>query len=354
MHRAPDPKSLILVALMATIGACILTSQASAAEHTYQPVRALNKQAVFAVEGVDVSAVRKGKMRFRAHGRTRYRRVNGEQIEAAAASGTVLKVTKRRTQRARALHVLTTEGIPQSHRTSLRPTRIPAGGAPSARTTSQARAAPIGCQSVQRRDTWLTAAGGQLVPDGEPSRNFGPGPPIVVGVADTRADYDHPIYFSEPDDPVYTVHCIEYSGRCEIEGMQVRIPAAAKPADGPDSHLAVIDQAAGWEYDLYNVDSKPAGGGTIVVGWGGRTEIGDANALGLDSNATAAHFGLAAGVIRPAELEAGEIDHALAISVKCTNGTSVDPAAPAPGARARRWASRTTTRHRWDSISSST
>ncbi len=160
--------------------------------------------------------------------------------------------------------------------------------------------------------------------------NFGPGPQIVAGVADTGSDYDHPIYFSQPGDPVYTVHCIEYSGSCEIEGMQVGFPADARPAGGPDGHLAVIDQAAGWEYDLYNVDSKPPGGGTIVSA--GAAGLRSAtNALGLDSNATAAHFGLAAGVIRPAELEQGEIDHALAISVKCTNGTSVEPAGTGTG-----------------------
>ena len=50
-----------------------------------------------------------------------------------------------------------------------------------------------------------------------------------------------------------------------------------------------------------------------------------------DSNATAAHFGLAAGVIRPSELAAGEIDHALFMVVKCTSGTSVYPAGPGVG-----------------------
>ena len=62
--------------------------------------------------------------------------------------------------------------------------------------------------------------------------------------------------------------------------------------------MAVIDQASGWEYDFWQVESKPAGGGTISISWGGRTAIGTADADGLGSNATAAHFGLAAGVIR--------------------------------------------------------
>ena len=95
--------------------------------------------------------------------------------------------------------------------------------------------------------------------------------------------------------------------------------------------MAVIDQASGWEYDFWQVASKPAGGGTISISWGGRTAIGTADADGRDSNATAAHFGLAAGVIRPSELAAGEINHALFMVVKCTSGTSVYPAGPGAG-----------------------
>ena len=63
--------------------------------------------------------------------------------------------------------------------------------------------------------------------------------------------------------------------------------------------------------------SKPAGGGTLEFRWGGRTRLdGD----GLGTNATAAHFALSAGIIRPEEMAAGRIDHALFMVVKCTAG----------------------------------
>jgi len=55
------------------------------------------------------------------------------------------------------------------------------------------------------------------------------------------------------------------------------------------------------------------------------------NGNGLGSAATAAGFGLAAGVIRPEELAAGQINHALFMVVKCTNGTSVWPAGSSSG-----------------------
>jgi hypothetical protein len=161
---------------------------------------------------------------------------------------------------------------------------------------------------------------------GNDDLNFAPR--INVGVADTTWDYGHPIYYSQPGDPLYRIHCAESWGTCEIEGMQVAIPAAAEAAGGSDGHMTVIDQASGWEYDFWQVRNKPSQGGTITISWGGRTRIdGD----GLGSNGTAAHFGGAAGVIRPAELAAGEINHALFLVVKCTNGKSVYPAGDGVG-----------------------
>jgi hypothetical protein len=152
---------------------------------------------------------------------------------------------------------------------------------------------------------------------------FGAPQNITVGGGE---DWGHPIFYSQPDDPVFTIHCAKPWGACELEGMQVRIPDAARPASGGDAHMAVIDQAGGWEYDFWQVQNKPPGGGTITISWGGRTRIGSPDADGLGSNATAAHFGLAAGPIRAAELEAGRIDHALFMVVRCTNGSYVWPA----------------------------
>ena len=153
--------------------------------------------------------------------------------------------------------------------------------------------------------------------------SMGPIAAPVAGVADTAFDWYHPLYYSRPTDPVYTVHCTEAWGRCELEGMQIRIPGQARAAGGSDGHLGVIDQVTGWEYDFWQVHSKPADGGVLTTSWGGRTSItGD----GLGSGATASNFGLAAGVIRAAELEAGHIDHALSILVGCTSDTFVYPA----------------------------
>jgi hypothetical protein len=136
-------------------------------------------------------------------------------------------------------------------------------------------------------------------------------------------DWQHPTYYSQATDPVYTLHCLEDWGRCALEGLQIRIPAAAKPAQGGDGHMTVVDQATGWEYDMWQVQSKPAAGGTLTMSWGGKTRIdGD----GLGSEATASRFGNLAGVIRAQELRAGRINHALFMVVECDNGGFVYPA----------------------------
>jgi hypothetical protein len=116
--------------------------------------------------------------------------------------------------------------------------------------------------------------------------------------------------------------------------MEVHIPKQALPQGGfarlkgcngcsanngdwdHDAHMTIADQASGWEYDFWAVQSK--GDGEVVIGWGGRTRIdGD----GLGSGGVAAGFGNLAGIIRAPEFVSGHIDHALTIAVPCVNGT---------------------------------
>jgi hypothetical protein len=143
------------------------------------------------------------------------------------------------------------------------------------------------------------------------------------GIADTTSDWQHPTYYPSASDPTFTIHCTESWGTCEVEGLKVRIPDEARAAGAHDGHMTVVDQASGWEYDLWQVTKKPRGGGKLVTSWGGRTRIdGD----GLGSDATAAHFGLLAGTIRAEEMQRGQIDHALFMLVKCDSGKIDFPA----------------------------
>jgi hypothetical protein len=154
-----------------------------------------------------------------------------------------------------------------------------------------------------------------------------PTPKYQARGADYAPDYEHPYYFSRPTDPEFTIHCVkDYGAGCGIEGMKIRIPDDAKAANADDGHMAVIDQATNWEYDFWQVRSKPRGGGRLDVSWGGRTRIGTPDALGLDGGGTASGFAHLAGVIRAPEVEALEIPHALFVVVKCDSGRTVYPA----------------------------
>jgi hypothetical protein len=158
------------------------------------------------------------------------------------------------------------------------------------------------------------------------SRLVGFGPPdhAIAGTADTWQDWSHPTYYASPTDPLYTLRCTAGWGTCALEGMQVRIPSAARPAAGSDAHMTIIDQAGGWEYPLWGVEHKPAGGGTLLLQWShGRIPI---DGSGLRGGGTAAHFGNLAGIIRAQELAAREIDHALFMGVRCDRGSYVYPA----------------------------
>jgi hypothetical protein len=141
---------------------------------------------------------------------------------------------------------------------------------------------------------------------------------VALGVAETSEDYMHPVYYAQPSDPTYTLHATAPWGSDPINGMKIPIPAGARAAGGSDGHMTVITPE-GWEYDFWQVSSIPAGGGTMTFSWGGRLRI---DGSGLGGEATAANFGLLAGVIRPQELEAGAINHALFVVLKCTSNTT--------------------------------
>jgi len=148
---------------------------------------------------------------------------------------------------------------------------------------------------------------------------------LLAGQAGTSNDFYRPLYYSRASDPTFTLHCTNISwGVCPLEGLLIHVPDAARAPGGTDAHMTVIDQSAGVEYDLWQVSSKPSGGGVLQFSWGGKTAIDGA---GLGSGAVAAEFGTAAGLLREQELEAGQINHALLISVHCDSGAFVYPAA---------------------------
>jgi len=139
---------------------------------------------------------------------------------------------------------------------------------------------------------------------------------LVAGAAGSGDDFAHPVYWSQPRDPRYTLHATAGWGRSPIEGMRIPVPAGAQPAASADGHMTIV-APDGWEYDLWRARPPSRGTHRLTFAWGGRTRIDGA---GLGSRGTASHFGGLAGIIRPEELAAGHIDHALFVVLRCTGG----------------------------------
>ena len=147
---------------------------------------------------------------------------------------------------------------------------------------------------------------------------FGPPTPERAGIADGGNDFGKPVYFAQPSDPVVTLNG---SGSSPIDGERIHVPAGARPASGGDAHMTIV-QSNGWEYDLYR--AQEPSGGVLNYNSGRKIRIdGD----GLNSAATASRFGNLAGKVTEPELRAGVINHALVMTVNCTSGSFVWPAA---------------------------
>ena len=147
-------------------------------------------------------------------------------------------------------------------------------------------------------------------------------------------DFGPALFYSSPSDPVYRIQCNKPGvGRCPLEGSRIHIPALARPAQGSDASMTVIDRASDREYDFWRVQTAPLPrhGGTMVVGRGGSSQLNGWGAGSFSSCANAACIAPSETTISYRQLAAGQIDHALYLVVGCSNGLTVYPASPYGG-----------------------
>ena len=315
----------IAVAVSAAIIGAGATDAAEGA--TFKPVQKGERALIFKPRGVAPDQIDKAQVRVRhRRGRTQ-RPVSAARVRNALRQRSTLRVRRPRGSKGGSLKVTIKRG-------GAAPVSLDScsWGSFSASSIPGACWRPY-CDSSPFNTTGRGQAGGlklggdRLAADGA----FAVPDKITPATADTAGDWSHPIYYSQPTDPLFTVALHRGLGHLRVEGMQVRIPAQRGPPAARRPHGGDRPGArAGSTTSGRSVQARRRRH-DLELSWGGRTAIGTADADGLDSNATAAHFGLAAGVIRPSELAAGEIDHALFMVVKCTNGSSVYPAGPGTG-----------------------
>ena len=139
-----------------------------------------------------------------------------------------------------------------------------------------------------------------------------------------------PIYGTNADTPTHAVNCTQVDyGVCPFAGWPVPIPDGAKPNSGSDGVLVTVDEASGVIFEFWRAAKRADQWSTSFAavnslrgsGWGGAATGSGASRL--------------AGVVRVAEIAAGDIRHALALQTNNACPTFRPPALKSDGMSTR-------------------
>jgi hypothetical protein len=140
-----------------------------------------------------------------------------------------------------------------------------------------------------------------------------PGRPAIANLY----DFGLPIYEADARTPRHRIDCTQPWGTCGLEEAEggVPIPDGARANAGSDAAISVVDRAQGRVYCLWRYNNDYA-----TTAWG---HVYDLNGLGDGRPPVCTGSGLPgiAGVVRLAEVKAGQIPHALVFSTMfCGSG----------------------------------
>ncbi|QEC47331.1 hypothetical protein FSW04_06845 [Baekduia soli] len=139
-------------------------------------------------------------------------------------------------------------------------------------------------------------------------------------------DWGISIVSARAADPLRNVGVFSWGYGADLAQPAVHIPDGAKPTLGSDHHLVVLDGDR--EMDMWVAEQQ--GDGSWLAGARAATSASGSGIAGPVSG-NAAGFALAAGVIRPEEIKAGRIDHALVFTSPYVRNTFVAPAVHGDG-----------------------
>jgi hypothetical protein len=122
-------------------------------------------------------------------------------------------------------------------------------------------------------------------------------------------DYGEPVFDADATTPTFAVNCTMAWGTCDLERRPIRIPTVARPTDGTDGRMIIIDWPARLACDFWQARKTSTGG--WETSWGTCASI-DGDGIGVSgSGATGAGINALTGVVRTYEIRQGRIDHAL-------------------------------------------
>lgn len=151
----------------------------------------------------------------------------------------------------------------------------------------------------------------------------------ATGWSISTMDWTNTIYYADARTPRYDIPVTTsaYAGR---KLLDVPIPDRARPSPDGDGGMVVIDRSTNCEYDIGRA-AKVEGGGWSAW-WANALPSHGTGIYPFSEAPSASGFASAAGMIRPHELAAGRIEHALAFTMKATkDGGPVRPATGSDG-----------------------
>lgn len=148
-----------------------------------------------------------------------------------------------------------------------------------------------------------------------------PGPDhIGFGRSGNGTSFEIPLYWASESDPLYTLTVeptyFDPITEWPYHNHQIYIPEAARPANGGDLHLSVI-QPDGVQWDFYKVQNKDDVNHTMLSRIGGPTQDTVYGSIWMRHESIASGTLATVGAIRPEEW-AGSINHALHVVTACT------------------------------------
>lgn len=144
-------------------------------------------------------------------------------------------------------------------------------------------------------------------------------------------EYGIPIYPVSSDSPAYTVACTAHNwGLCPFAGWPVLIPDGAVPHSGSDGALVTVDASSGIIFEFWRAVKKD---NQWSASWGAVNSLRGSGWGGASTGSGASRLG---GVIRLAEIAAGNIPHALALQSTNACTTFRSPALKSDGTSARK------------------
>jgi|SRR5579859_1000879 len=132
------------------------------------------------------------------------------------------------------------------------------------------------------------------------------------------------IWYADNSTPRYFVQCT--LGNCR-DMTNVPVPDGAIGAVGTDQHMTVIDPPNHMSYDFYRPQTPVSGSPVMTAAWGTAFDLSGTGVKDRGAaSARASGFPLLGGLIRPEEIRAGHINHALIFSYDYPGPCLVYPA----------------------------